>query len=82
MIGDRCDRCAYLLNSEWKYGKCRCIDGYTLYHDECVRNSPGNDNPSSCGVATFFDNPQKKCLACPDGCLTCENRYVCIQCRP
>ena len=66
-----------LPNSEWNYGQCICLDGYTMHYGKCLPNSPGNDDPSSCSVRTFFDSQQRKCLACPDGCLSCDDSYTC-----
>ena len=82
VISGKCDRCAHIPNSEWHYASCKCIKGFTMNHGKCLPNSPGNDDPASCGVGTFFDYQQKKCLACPDGCLTCTDCYTCQQCRP
>ena len=82
IINNKCDRCAHLPNSEWKYGRCQCLNGYTLYNGICALNSVGNDKPSSCNVGTFFDHKQRKCLACPDGCLTCKDCYTCELCKP
>ena len=82
-MGNRCDRCAHQPNSEWKFGQCQCRQGYTLYHDQCVSNSDmGNDNEADCNVGTFFDSQQKRCLACPTGCLSCHDSYSCRECRP
>jgi cysteine-rich repeat protein len=36
----------------------------------------------NCNVGTFFDQQQKKCLPCSDGCLACTTCYSCTQCRP
>ena len=82
VIAGKCDRCAHIPNSEWHYANCKCIQGFTMNHGKCLPNSPGNDDPTSCGVGTFFDYQQRKCLACPDGCLTCTDCYTCQQCRP
>lgn len=50
----------------------------------CVRNGqqPGNENPNSCAVGTYFDSNQRACLACTDGCLSCSDCYRCRICRP
>ena len=78
-----CDRCAHRPHSEWYFGICKCLDGYTLYGTECLPNqNDGNDTSADCAVGTFFDTQQKKCLACPDGCLTCSDCYTCEVCSP
>ena len=82
IVGNRCDRCAHRPNSEWKYNQCRCKVGYTLYGSECLGNQMGNNSPSDCNVATFYDSQQRRCLPCPAGCLTCSSSYVCDQCQP
>lgn len=42
----------------------------------------GSNTPSDCNVGTFYDSQQRRCLPCPDGCLSCSSSYVCDQCRP
>lgn len=44
--------------------------------------NPGNDDPNKCSVGTYFDKNNKRCLACPDGCLSCKDCYTCNICRP
>ena len=80
MIANQCQKCAHRPNSLWKYGQCRCIKGYTLYGTECLPNNVGSDSPEDCLVSTFFDSQQKRCLPCPQGCLSCESSYKCTQC--
>ena len=76
-----CDRCAHRPHSEWRFGVCQCKTGYTLYGTECLPNqNDGLDKASDCTVGTFFDPQQKKCLACPAGCLTCTDCYTCQVC--
>ena len=78
-----CDRCAHRPNSEYFHGICKCVQGYTLYGTECLPNAnDGTNQASDCFVGTFFDSQQKKCLACPDGCLKCSDCYTCDQCNP
>lgn len=78
-----CDRCGSRPHSEWKFGQCQCIQGYTLYGSQCLPNqNDGNDRQADCLVGTFFDSQQKKCLACPDGCLSCSDSYTCQTCNP
>ena len=31
-------------------------------------------------MSTFFAPQQKRCLPCPQGCLSCESSYKCTQC--
>lgn len=77
-----CDRCAHRPNSEYYFGICRCNRGYTLQGTECLPNlNDGTNVASDCAVATFFDNQQRKCLACPPGCLRCSDCYTCDQCN-
>ena len=45
-------------------------------------NGNGNDSPSSCSPGTYFDTNQKRCLPCPEGCLSCDSCYTCQQCLP
>ena len=80
--GNFCDRCAHRPNSEWKYGECQCKQGYTLFSGECLGNFEGKDQPGDCNVGTFFDDQQKRCIACPSGCLSCKNSYSCDLCKP
>lgn len=78
-----CDRCAYRPNSEYYFGICKCIAGYTLYGTQCLPNlNDGTNTASDCNVGSFFDAQQKKCLSCPDGCLQCKDCYTCITCSP
>lgn len=59
------------------------MSGFTLYGNECLPDlNNGNDTPSQCGVGTFFHTQQKRCLACPDGCLSCSDSYKCNTCNP
>lgn len=80
-----CDRCYQKPNSDWKFGTCQCIEGYYESVGQCLPLQP-NPNPApvnpSCNVATFFDDQQKRCLPCSDGCLSCSSCYACTQCRP
>ena len=77
-----CDRCAHRPNSEFVNGICRCNKGYTLYGTECLPNlNDGSNTASDCSVATYFDSQQRKCLPCPDGCLTCTDCYTCTTCN-
>ena len=82
IVANKCNKCAHIENSEWKFGSCRCKPGYNLFGNECLKNHAGNDSPDSCNVGTFYDSQQKRCLSCPQGCLTCENSYECLQCNP
>lgn len=45
-------------------------------------SQPGTDESTKCNVGTYFDNSNKMCLACPDGCLSCQDCYTCNVCRP
>ena len=76
-----CDRCAFRPHSEFYYGICQCKKGYTLYGNECLPDlDDGDDNPTQCSVGTYFNTQQKKCLTCPDGCLSCSDSYTCLSC--
>ena len=78
-----CDRCAHRPNSEFYFGICKCNDGYTLVGTECLPNvNNGDDTAVDCNVGSFFDTQQKKCLACPAGCLSCVDCYTCNTCAP
>ena len=78
-----CDRCSFRPNSQWKFGMCQCKTGYTQFGSECLPNqSNGNDAAVDCNTGTFFDGQQKKCLPCPDGCLSCSDCYTCQVCSP
>lgn len=78
-----CDRCAHRPNSEFYFGICRCRQGFTLYGSECLPDaSDGNNTATDCLVGSYFDAQQKKCLACPDGCLECRDCYTCVTCSP
>ena len=78
-----CDRCAHRPHSEYNFGVCQCVSGYTLYGTECLPNqNNGTDTAANCAVGTFFDSQQRKCLPCPDGCLTCSDCYTCQVCSP
>ena len=78
-----CDRCAHRPHSKYNFGICQCNEGYTLYGSECLPNqNDGNDVAADCSVGTYFDSQQKKCLACSDGCLSCEDCYTCEVCSP
>ena len=46
IVGNRCEKCAHKINSEWKYGACRCKLGYTQYDTECLPNQVGTDSPN------------------------------------
>jgi hypothetical protein len=82
-VGSYCDRCYNKQYSSFKFGICQCDAGYNEINGVCVKNSI-NPNPqnNTCNVATYFDNQQKRCLACSDGCLSCNDCYDCTQCRP
>lgn len=59
------------------------MNGFTLYGQECLPDlNNGTDTPAQCGVGTYFHTQQKRCLACPDGCLSCEDSYKCNACDP
>lgn len=71
-------------NSQWDGYLCKCINGYTEIDKKCISNTAGtsNDDPSSCAVGSYFDSNHRKCVACPDGCLSCVDCYTCVMCRP
>lgn len=78
-----CDRCAFRPNSEYYFGICKCVKGYTLYGTQCLPDlDDGTNVATDCNAGTFFDTQQKKCLACPDGCLQCKDCYTCVTCSP
>lgn len=82
-VGNYCDQCFNKPNSQYLFGTCQCNRGYYEHQGACLTIIP-NPNPSaniSCNVATFFDNQQKRCLPCADGCLSCATCYTCTQCQ-
>ena len=56
---------------------CQCISGYYEMNGACIPYNPNPNTPSppNCNIATFFDNQQKQCLPCSDGCLSCKTCY-------
>lgn len=79
-----CDVCYSKPNSQWLNGICQCSQGFYENLGQCLPVQPNPNPPStpSCNVATYFDNQQKRCLICSDGCLACTSCYSCTQCRP
>lgn len=83
-MNDFCDRCSHKPNSMWDGYLCKCDSGFTEINGECISDTTGvgNDDPNSCAVGSYFDSNHRKCIACPDGCLSCIDCYTCVQCRP
>ena len=84
-LGDSCDRCFHKPHSYYYYGMCRCKDGYYEINGQCHERDPNPPTPPvtpNCSLATFFDNQEKKCLPCPQGCLQCKTCYSCEMCQP
>lgn len=79
-----CDLCSSKPNSQWINNTCQCNQGFYENQGQCMPSNPNPYPPSTsiCNVATFFDNQQKRCLPCSDGCLSCTSCYSCTQCRP
>ena len=83
-VGNMCDRCSHKSNSVWDGYLCKCQAGFTEIGGKCISDTTGkgSDDPNSCAVGSYFDSNHRKCLACPDGCLSCIDCYTCVQCRP
>ena len=83
-INGVCDRCSQKPNSAWNEYFCKCVAGFTEIDGKCIQEGQniGNDDPKACAVGSYFDSNHRKCIACPDGCLSCVDCYTCKQCRP
>lgn len=48
----------------------------------CLEIQPASQTPGECKVGTVFDGESRRCLSCPEGCLSCEDAYSCRVCSP
>ena len=78
VVDGECDPCYNKPNSVWLNNICQCDEGYYELNGQCSTITP-NPNPSprrpTCNVATYFDDQQKRCLTCSNGCLSCTTCY-------
>lgn len=83
VVGSGCDACYDRPYSQWTRGSCECIQGYFRSEGVCKPlPPPSNAGKIKCNPGTVAEPNRGVCLPCPDGCLSCLNSRLCLQCRP